>query len=159
MRRSPEAIGEDPVVNVYGLGNRTGLGVQAFWSKGYDHEPMAESFYVRTYSQHRYFAAQSARLCWPWWRRAPQLYRWTRGVDGRLNDVHHFYMWSDGTTPMALLHRIQLTILLRNPWSHLYEDLSLTERLHHFIAPYVLGWAVGRSHWKLRIPQVLEYEV
>ncbi len=24
---------------------------------------------------------------------------------------------------------------------------------------YALGWAVGGSHWKLKIPQVLEYEV
>ncbi len=137
MRRAPQAIGEDPIVNVYGVGNKTGLGVQAYWSKGYNHKPMAEAAYVHTYGQHRYFAARSALLRWPWWRRPAELYRWTRGINGNLADVHHFYMWSDGTTPMALLHRVQLTILIRNPWSTLYEDRSLTERLHHFIAPYV----------------------
>ncbi len=137
MRRAPESLNENPIVNVYGIGNKSGLGVQAYWGKGYNHKPQAESAYVRLYGSHRYFAPHSARLRWPWWRRATELYRWTRGIDGNLADVHHFYMWSDGTTPMALLHRAQLTLLIRNPWSTLYEDRSLTERLHHFISPYV----------------------
>ncbi len=137
MRRSPDVAGDNPVVNIYGIGNRSGLGVQAYWAKGYDHKPQPETTFVRTYGQHRYFAAHSARLRWPWWRRAPELYRWTRGTDGGLRDVHHFYMWCDGTTPMSLLHRVLLTLLIRNPWCTTYEDRSLTERIHHFIAPYV----------------------
>ncbi len=137
LRRSSGQDGDDPIINIYGVGNRNGLGVQSFWSRGYDFKPQPEDTFVRYYGPHRYFERGSNTLRWPWWRRPVELYKWSRTASGLLHDVHHFYMWCDGTTPMALLHRIHLTMLLRNPWDDTYTDRSLTERIHHFIAPYV----------------------
>ncbi len=137
MRRASSHDNEPPLVNIYGVGNRNGLGILFYWARGYDYKPQPEETYVKTYGQHRYFAPHSSHLRWPWWRRPMELYKWTRNADGRLHDVHHFYLWNDGTTPMALLHRMLITTIIRDPWAKEFDGRSLPERLHRFIAPYV----------------------
>ena len=88
LRRTPyDDLRQQPLVNIYGIGNKTGLGVQAFFGKGFDHKPMAESTFVRLYEPHSYSWRQQAR--WPWWRSPVELYKWGRGATGLLTDQHH----------------------------------------------------------------------
>ena len=125
----------DPIINVYGMGNRAGLGAQAYFAKGVDYKPQLESTYVRFYGAHRYTHQGAPK--WPWWRKPVLLYQWNRGAQGRVEDQHHWYWYHDATTPVALVHRVLLTVIMRNPWCTVYEDRSLVQRIQDLLSPFV----------------------
>ncbi len=136
---------EPPVIHIQGIGNKTGLGVQAFWAKGVDFKPQPETTYVRLYGQHRYFHRETLR--WPWWRDPLRLYAWARGPAGCLTEQHDYYLRNDGTTPMALVNRVLLTNLLRHPTEDLPGGRFLPDRIQSLLRPYVVARAplLGRN--------------
>ncbi len=146
LQRPHPSGDEPPVIHIQGIGNKTGLGVQAYWAKGVDFKPQQEATYVRLYGPHRYFYRESLR--WPWWRDPLRLYAWARGPAGILTDQHEYYLWNDGTTPMALVTRILLTNLLRHPTEELSGGRFLPDRIQSLLRPYVVSRAplLGRNH-------------
>ncbi len=84
-----------------GVTAKTGTGIQSFWCKNCDFRPMPRHKYEKTYGASPYPDWQGHRV-WPLFRRAPQIYKWPKKLDGSYQDDVLFYNFHDATTQIGM---------------------------------------------------------
>ena len=142
---SPE--GNPPLIEL-STNTRTGLGIQAFYSKGVDYKPMSLKEFITNYGTHRYYDEKGLRR-WPDWRDPRVMYRWVK-KEGRLRDYHIFYMMHDATTPVTLMAKLFLD------FAHKGGKVScatIAEYLHESLGP-TLGSTVPDEVLELAAPEL-----
>ncbi len=102
--------GEENGLIWLGETTKSGLGVQAFWAKGFDYKAGKRADHVKLYGDMRY-TDKRGRKAWPQERIRTVLYKWDK-QRGKLQDFQLHYMWNDATTSVALVVRLAMEMLL-----------------------------------------------
>ncbi len=139
--------GNSPLIEL-SSNTRTGLGIQAFYSKGIDYKPMGQKDFIVNYGAHRYYDEKGNRR-WPAWRDPRVLYRWIKR-EGKLRDFHLFYMMHDSTTPAALMAKLFLDFCHKGGK---VSCKTVAEYLHESLGP-MLGSTVPEEVLELAAPEL-----
>ncbi len=99
------------IINV-GKTNKSGMGIQAYWSKGFDHKASNKTAHEKDYGEHRYNGSSGKRPGkWPGVRAPTILFKWYKAGNRMVEHQRH-YCFHDATTPVALVIRILMEQLL-----------------------------------------------
>ncbi len=139
--------GNPPLIEL-STNTRTGLGIQAFYSKGIDYKPMGQKDFIINYGAHRYYDEKGNRR-WPAWRDPRVMYKWVKR-EGKLRDFHLFYMLHDSTTPAALMAKLFLDFCHKGGK---VSCKTIAEYLHESLGP-MLGSTMPEEVLELAAPEL-----
>ncbi len=120
-----------PIVDI-GHTTKTGLGVQAFYSKGVDYKPMARHKHVALYGDPGYKTFKGSRT-WPEFKHW-NIYKWKRDETGALAVPGKFYCYHDLTTPQATIASIFLD-MAAGPGVVVGGSCSVADAIHTVLGP------------------------
>ncbi len=120
-----------PIIDI-GKTSKTGLGIQAFYSKGVDFKPMARNKHIALYGDPGYKTQRGARM-WPDFKHWT-IYKWKRDDTSRITQPAVFYNYHDCCQPQSTIGTIFLD-MAAGPGIVVGGSCSVADAIHSVLRP------------------------
>ncbi len=122
-----------PIIDI-GNTNKTGLGIQAFYSKGVDFKPLPRHKHVELYGEPGYKTFHGNKT-WPDFKHW-SIYKWKRDETGAISTGGRFYCYHDCTESQSCISSIFLD-LAAGPGVVVGGSCSVADAIHAVLQPVV----------------------